>query len=68
MVPTKPANGGVDCEEGDTGVRCKLSCKKGFAFANPPAKEYVCSYKKGTWLPKDNFPFPDCAGMFIRCY
>ncbi|XP_012938062.1 sushi, von Willebrand factor type A, EGF and pentraxin domain-containing protein 1 [Aplysia californica] len=65
MTPEHPINGNVSCEEGPKGVTCRISCRKGYAFAIPPADEYFCSYEDGSWLPQEHFPFPDCAVIQI---
>ncbi|XP_064626004.1 sushi, von Willebrand factor type A, EGF and pentraxin domain-containing protein 1-like [Lineus longissimus] len=60
-IPTAPQHGDVACKSRtDDSVTCTISCKQGFDFAFPPAKEYNCA-NDGVWKPV--MPVPDCSAL-----
>lgn len=65
VLPKPPVNGNRTCQEDSFGVKCRLSCMKGYDFAMPAADEYFCKFDDGVWLPEDKLPFPDCSGLYI---
>ncbi|KAL3867863.1 hypothetical protein ACJMK2_040709 [Sinanodonta woodiana] len=58
--PSTPVNGNRTCTELDEGVVCRFACMEDYAFAIPPAKEYICAYDN-IWEPRHKLPVPDCS-------
>ena len=63
-----PENGQLNCSVNDTGRVCEASCKQGFFFASPVAKQYVCgSTTSYLWNGQESpyqteFIVPQCTG------
>ncbi|XP_060574827.1 LOW QUALITY PROTEIN: sushi, von Willebrand factor type A, EGF and pentraxin domain-containing protein 1-like [Ruditapes philippinarum] len=60
--PPIPLNGNRTCFEDSEGVVCQFTCKEGYDFAIPPAREYRCAFDN-VWEPKDQTPISDCSAL-----
>lgn len=61
-------NGAYNCTGDNTKLRCSISCPAGVGFEFQPAREYVCTYATGKYMPET---VPQCQFskyLYIEMY